>query len=126
MRPDWAHLGGMVIPEALGTLILLFAVGGVLFFFLHRHHRAERIRRTKILAGEAMRRRGITPADAAAAGVEHQVFAAVRRCETCAVDAECREKLAASASGAPPAVCPNSAFFDDVAAHKAARDLSKA
>jgi len=126
MRPDWAHLGTMVAPETLGTLILLFAVGGGLFFFLHRHHRMQRLRRTKILAGEAMQRRGITPADAAAAGVEHQVFAAVRRCETCGIDAQCRESMGASGSGLPPAACPNSAFFDDVAAHKAARDLSRA
>jgi hypothetical protein len=115
----------MVMPESLGTLILLLMLGGVIFFFVHRHHRLERIRRTKILVGEAMRRRGITPADAAAAGVEHEVFAAVRRCETCKVDAKCRESMAASASGQPPEECPNSAFFDDVAAHKAAREMSR-
>jgi hypothetical protein len=116
----------MVTPETLLTLAFLAAFGGVVYFFIHRHHLGERIRRTRILAGEAMRRRGITPADAAAAGVEHQVFAAVRRCETCGVDAQCRESLGASASGAPPAACPNSAFFDDVAAHKAAQEFSKA
>jgi hypothetical protein len=116
----------MVTPETLLTLLLLATAGGVIFFFVHRHHRAGRIQRTKILAGEAMRRRGITPADAAAAGVEHQVFAAVRRCETCGVDAQCRESMGRSSSGAPPDTCPNSAFFDDVAAHKAARDMSNA
>ena len=115
----------MATPELLGTLLLLTVLGGALFFFLHRHHRMQRLRRTKILAGEAMQRRGITPADAAAAGVEHQVFAAVRRCETCGIDAQCRENMGASGSGLPPAACPNSAFFDDVAAHKAARDLSR-
>jgi len=116
----------MATPEILGTLLLLTVLGGALFFFLHRHHRMQRLRRTKILAGEAMQRRGITPADAAAAGVEHQVFAAVRRCETCGIDAQCRENMGASGSGLPPAACPHSAFFDDVAAHKAARDLSRA
>jgi len=114
----------MVIPESLGTLLLLVLLGGVIFFFVHRHHRLERIRRTKVLVGEAMRRRGITPADAAAAGVEHEVFAAVRRCETCGVDAQCRESMAGSASGRPPETCPNSAFFDDVAAYKAAKETS--
>lgn len=116
----------MATPETLGTLLLLAALGGTIFFFVHRHHRAGRIQRTKILAGEAMRRRGITPADAAAAGVEHEVFAAVRRCESCGVDVQCRESMGRSGSGAPPAACPNSAFFDDVAAHKAARELSRA
>lgn len=116
----------MATPEALGTLLLLAALGGTVLFFVHRHHRAGRIQRTRILAGEAMRRRGITPADAAAAGVEHEVFAAVRRCEACGVDAQCRESMGRSGAGTPPAACPNSAFFDDVAAHKAARDLSRA
>ncbi len=116
----------MVLPESLGTLLLLFGLGGVIFFFVHRHHRLERVRRTKVLVGEAMRRRGITPADAADAGVEHEVFAAVRRCEACSVDAKCRESMGGSVSGEPPAACPNSAFFDDVAAFKAAKEKAPA
>lgn len=115
----------MVLPESLGTLLLLAVFGGVVFYFVHRHHRLARIRRTHILAGEAMHRRGITPADAAAAGREHEVFAAVRNCEACRIEDQCREALAGSTSAAPPYGCPNSAFFDDVAAHKAARTLSR-
>lgn len=111
----------MVLPESLGTLLLLAVFGGAIFYFVHRRHRLERVRRTRILAGEAMRRRGITPADAEAAGREHEVFAAVRNCAACRIEDQCREALAGSTSATPPDGCPNSAFFDDVATHKAAR-----
>lgn len=86
---------------------------------LARWRRAVRILRTKVLIGEAMKRRGITPADAEMAGLEAEVLVAGERCSICAHDAACRVLLAELGSNDVPRSCPNLDFFDRVAAHKA-------
>lgn len=81
-----------------------------------------RITRTGVLIGEAMKRRGITPADAEVAGLEPEVFAAQQRCATCAADPVCRVWLSGVGEGDFPEQCPNRSFFVQVAQHKAFAD----
>jgi hypothetical protein len=100
-----AAIGGAVVTAAVLALVCW--------------RRATRIQDTAVLIGEAMQRRGITPADAAAAGLEPEVFAARRRCAACTDDPACRALLSTLAPARLPEACPNRDFFDRVAAHKA-------
>jgi len=97
--------------------VIVCAVVAVVVYAIARRRRAARIMATPVLIGEAMERRGITPADVAAAGPDSDVFAASRHCASCVVDAKCRAMLSKGA-GDVPAECPNRGFFDRVAAHK--------
>lgn len=115
----------MIDANLLGFGLLIAAAAAVVLGYL-RQRRAARIRHTPVLVSEAMRLRGITPADAAAAGLEHEVYAAVGRCTACSVETQCRARLGEFPPAGPPAVCPNKAFFDEVAAHKAASQHSTA
>ena len=52
-------------------LLLLMAIALLLAVYaVARRHRVARIQGTPVLIGEAMKRRGITPADVGAAGLE--------------------------------------------------------
>lgn len=85
---------------------------------LMRWRRAARIMSTKVLIGEAMQRRGITPADAEAAGLEAEVLLAGKRCASCTEDGACRVLLSELGRGDVPGNCPNRDLFDRVAQHK--------
>jgi len=90
---------------------------------LMRWRRATRIMGTSVLIGEAMKRCGITAADAEAAGLEAEALVAGQRCTACASDRVCRVVLCELGRADLPGSCPNRAFFDRVVAHKtAARD----
>ncbi len=106
--------GNELIALAIAAGALVVAVVA-----LARWRRAVRIMRTKVLIGEAMKRRGITPADAEAAGLESEVLVAGQRCAKCALDPACRVLLSELGSSDVPEACPNRDFFDKVAAHKA-------
>jgi len=103
----------LLLGLALACALLAVAVAAI-----KRRRREVRILATPVLVGEAMMRKGITPADAAAAGREAEVFSAVARCAACTSDAECRAALIEGASEDLPAQCPNREFFAHVAAHK--------
>lgn len=109
-----------------GDELLLFAaaVGGVVAAAAAtlRWRRAVRIRQTGVLIGEAMKRRGITPADAEAAGLEPEAFAAQLRCATCVADPACRVWLSGVGTDDLPQQCPNRSFFEQVVQHKAIQD----
>ena len=85
--------------------------------------RTARILETKLLIGEAMLRRGITPADAETAGLESEMYAARERCSNCLSEAACRVLLAAPKADVP-ATCPNRSFFQQLADDKAVRSTS--
>lgn len=108
-------------------LLLIFAglVIAVALFAIARWRRIVRIQNASVLIGEAMQLRGIEAADAEAAGLEAEVFVAARRCKTCAAESECRALLSTSSSVDLPSECLNRAFFDHVAAHKAANPAPK-
>lgn len=91
---------------------------------LLRWRQATRIMGTRVLIGEAMRRRGISPADAEAAGLEAEILVAGNRCATCAADRACRVVLSELGNGDVPGNCPNRDFFDRVSQHKAVRSTS--
>ena len=76
-----------------------------------RWRRAVRIHRTPVLIGEAMRRQGTTPADAAAAGLEQEMLGASARCAACAADPACRYWLSGFPGGELPESCPNRALL---------------
>lgn len=82
--------------------------------------RTARILETRLLIGEAMQRRGVTPADAEAAGLEGEMYAARERCANCISESACRVLLAAPKADVP-ATCPNRGFFDILAQEKAVR-----
>lgn len=107
--------------ESQQIFILLGAVvvAAVCVYLIVWRCRVARIRGTKVLIGEAMIRRGITPADAEAAGRGTEIFNAAQRCAVCAMDSICRDTLSAIARKDLPGECPNRALFDDIAAHKA-------
>jgi hypothetical protein len=114
-------LRGMSGPALFATFVASAAVA-VAGFALVRWRRAARIMGTRILIGEAMRRRGITPADAAAAGLEAEVFAAGGRCAQCAADPACRRWLG-DFGGTLPTGCPNRDLLDRIAARKASSQV---
>jgi hypothetical protein len=86
---------------------------------------ATRIRGTKLLIGEAMRRRGITVADAKASGLAGGMRIAVKRCRACTSDAECRAVLSRFGRHDLLAICPNRNFFERIAEHKRAADAAR-
>lgn len=104
---------------ALAVVALLVAAVALL-----RWRRAARIMGTRVLIGEAMKRRGISPADAEAAGLEAEVLVAGSRCATCASDHACRVVLSELGKGDVPGNCPNRDFFDRVSQHKAVLSAS--
>jgi len=99
---------------SIAATALLVAIVALL-----RWRRATRIMGTRVLIGEAMKRRGITPADAEAAGLEAEVLLAGKRCASCAEDGACRVLLSELGQGDVPGNCPNRGLFDRVAQHKA-------
>jgi hypothetical protein len=115
------HTLGMSEGGFLGWLVVC-AIVAVAAYVIARRRRAARILGTRVLIGEAMARKGITPADAAAAGPDSEVFAASRRCASCAVDPQCRAVLSQGA-GDVPAECPNRGFFARIAAHKRSQEM---
>jgi len=100
------------------VLVLACALAAVAWSAIRQRRRDIRILSTPVLIGEAMMHEAITPADAAAAGREAEVFTAVARCAACASDSECRAALMGGASNELPEHCPNREFFAHVAAHK--------
>ena len=107
----------IILPLLLGTVIAVLLV-------MSAGRRRARIAGSSTLVGEAMRRRGLTPADAESAGIEHEFFAAARRCSGCVAEAQCRASLARVLPGNLPSQCPNREFFDHLAIHKVARRVS--
>lgn len=104
------------------TVVLLLLVALMLGVLLARRlRRSARMGGRGILIGEAMRRRRITPADAAAAGRETDMLRARERCAGCADEDACRAALTGSARADVPAGCPNRAFFAEVASHRDAQ-----
>lgn len=85
--------------------------------------RTARILETRLLIGEAMIRRGLTPADAEATGLESEMYAARERCANCLSESACRVLLATPKADVP-ASCPNRSFFDELAQEKAARSVT--
>lgn len=90
----------------------------VAVFALLRWRRAVRIMGTRVLIGEAMARRGITPSDAQSVGLEAEVLAAQGRCASCRMDTTCRLWLAEEQADGLPEHCPNRDFFERVEAGK--------
>lgn len=72
-----------------------------------------------VMIGSAMERQGITPADAAAAGLESDLSGATRRCRECALTEECRARLSTLIQRPLPAGCPNAALFEAIERHQA-------
>lgn len=106
---------------SLDTFYLTVAVAALLVagYALLRWRRAIRIMGTPVLIGEALKRRGITPADAEAAGLDAELLAAEARCAGCTADLACRVMLSEPGRGSLPATCPNRHFFDRIEQHKA-------
>lgn len=101
---------------------LLFAAGiAGLLLALSAWRRRLRIMGTTRPIGEAMRHRGITPADAEAAGLDCETAVAARRCASCSAQRECRANLSRVWSTGVPRDCANRMFFDCIAADKARR-----
>ena len=98
--------------------VFFAALLAVAVWAIAQQRRKKRVMGTQVLIGEAMLRRNISPADAAAAGLEPEVFAAVRKCTNCGSDTECRILLANAGTPDLPRECPNRGFFYRVAAHK--------
>lgn len=73
--------------------------------------------------GLAMRRFGVTPADAEAAGQEAALARAQQRCGACALQQECRRRLGALRADVPQA-CPNVRLFRRIAHERARLQLS--
>jgi hypothetical protein len=104
----------------IAAYLVALASLAVAAFALVRWRRAVRIMGTRILIGEAMRRRGITPADAQTVGLEAEVLAAQGRCANCRMDTSCRMWLADAGAGGLPDGCPNRDFFERVEVGKSA------
>lgn len=107
-------------------LALLLAGGGMVAVTLAwgawRLRRRRAVLRAPVLVGAAMTRYGITPADAAAAGLEGEMFSARERCAHCPSEEICRQRLIAAVAGPFPSDCPNLAFFSSIQSFKEAAD----
>lgn len=103
------------------TLVLgiVVALAVMLFWLAARARRRAAVMASSVLIGRAMDRRGITPADAEAAGLESEIAAAGTRCAECANAALCRSWLLAGRRERFPATCPNSKFFEEIQSHLA-------
>ena len=111
---------------SLHLLLLLMAIALLLAVYaVARRHRVARIQGTPVLIGEAMKRRGITPADVGAAGLEAELVAAKARCASCTSDAACRVLLGEPWRFDLPATCPNRNFFERVERHKSAASADR-
>lgn len=99
-------------------LVLSGAALLVASYALLRWRRAIRILGTRVLIREAMKRRGITPVDAEAAGLDAELLAAEARCGGCTADLACRVMLSEPGRGELPATCPNRHFFERIEQHK--------
>jgi hypothetical protein len=106
----------------IGFLIVA-ALIALAAFLIARRRRFKRVMDTPVLLGEVMTRLGVTPADAAAAGREREIFIAADRCAACAAEPVCRAMLANSAGAELPAACPNHAFLEEILAHKASQPM---
>jgi hypothetical protein len=112
----------MADPLSVAIELAVLVLGGAA---LLRWYRSARIRGLGALIGEAMRRRGITPADAEAAGLANEMTAAVQRCGACTSAAGCRVAMSRFGRWNLPEVCPNRQFLDRVADHKARADTAR-
>ncbi len=106
---------------AWDSIYLTVALAALLVagYALLRWRRAIRIMGTPVLIAEAMKRRGITPGDAEAAGLDADLLAAEARCAGCTAHLACRVMLSEPGSGSLPATCPNRNFFERIEQHKA-------
>ena len=104
----------LLIIAALAIIAIVAA-----FWLLERRRR--RLAGTQVLIGEAMKRLGITPADAEAAGLEPALLAATQRCAGCTDTAQCRSRLGALTGPPIPDQCPSHTLFAHIAAHKASQ-----
>ncbi|MCS6920948.1 MAG: hypothetical protein NZM07_03335 [Elioraea sp.] len=101
--------------ELLSFLMLAFAVGVV---FLVRRARRYRFESAKVLIGEAMRSQGITPDDAAKAGLEAALLAGRDLCASCSSSEECRMLLRTNSIAEFEEKCPNVELFKIIQRHK--------
>lgn len=80
--------------------------------------RQRNARHESNLIGPAMRRFGVTPADAEAVGLEPALQQAQKRCGTCLLQQECRSRLGGLRRGLPEG-CPNAGLFTQIARERA-------
>ena len=105
--------GGQI---AAGIITLVLVVG---FYVLRR---VWIMKQHKVLVGAAMDSYGITPADAAAAGLEEEVYKASARCNACRSIGPCRSWLAFGLKKRLEQNCPNLQLFRAVRLHKKSRE----
>lgn len=65
-----------------------------------------------------MRREGVTPKDAAAAGLEGQLYDGVKLCASCEKASICRQWLANLGGSQFEVNCPNKWLFDRIRRHR--------
>ena len=105
-------------PLLITAALVAIAVVAAIWMLASRR---RRLAGTQVLIGEAMKRLGITPADAEAAGLEPALLAATQRCAGCTDTAQCRSRLGAFTGPPIPDQCPSHTLFAHIAAHKAAQ-----
>jgi hypothetical protein len=104
---------------AIAGLAILLAAVLIVQYLGRRRRRRNEIGTIPVLAGMAMERHGITPADIAEAAQEHSVDAAARECTSCGNVAGCRQWLAETGENdASFEHCPNLALFKKTRAYK--------
>jgi len=77
--------------------------------------RTARLRRQPVLFGEAMNLYGVVPRDAGDAGLDARLWAAARRCPTCAKSGACHRWIAGWRRDRLDAECPNAGFLGELA-----------
>lgn len=100
--------------DVLITNVVLFAAITVIAVLGVRAamHLRRKVRDDRpLLIGQMMGRRGITPADAAAAGYRSEIALAERICAACAAQERCRLWLAEGKASGYEEFCPNAARF---------------
>lgn len=100
--------------------VLAAVVVVVIFWSWRRRVRRAKLASTPVLIGAAMAKRGISPADAEAAGREGDLGQAVQLCAKCIDQQGCRSWLMSGDGRRSPPYCPNAALMDDIAQAKAA------
>jgi hypothetical protein len=92
----------------------------VIVWSWRRRVRRAQLAATPVLIGAAMAKRGISPADAEAAGREAELVQAVQLCAQCIDQEGCRSWLMSGDGRRSPPYCPNAALMDGIAHAKAA------
>lgn len=108
------------METVVGGAIFLALMVGV--FYLYRF---LIMKRRRVLIGAAMESYGITPADAAAAGLESDVYKASQRCADCPSTGPCRNWLVFGQKKRLEQNCPNLELFRAVRSHKKSRDTEE-